>query len=443
MKTTKLSKLFVIQLFCILPFFGYSQQSNGNVVVMTLEECLNYAKENSVTLKQSKLDIADNEADILSAKGAFLPNVSASLGQSVNSNPLTTSGDKSSFSGSYGVDASMALYSGGKNKAAYQQSLIGGDIARYALAEQENSIEMAVTEVFVEILYATEQIEVAQQSLELTTKSLSRGEALLAAGSINRADLAQLESAKANDEYSVVVSQTALSELYIRLKQLLEISHEVTLQVDASKVSDIDINRIIPTVSEVYSVALDNRPEVKLAERYIESSILGEKIAKAAKLPTISLSAGTGVNHNSGSSFTFSSQLRGNYNASAGVTVSIPIFNGNKTKSAIIKSQNSIQSAELSLVQSQKSLYQTIESLHNMAINAKAKYVVSVKQLEATLKSLELTTEQYNLGMKNIIELLTEQDNYRESAQEQLINKYQLILNRALLEYYQTDSIKL
>ncbi len=416
---------------------GYSQQKE-----MTLEECLKYAKENSITLKQSKLQIEDRLSDQLRAKGVFLPSVSASISQGLGSNPL--SDDASNYySGSYGIDLAMPIYSGGTNRANLKQSAINTEIAELTFAEQVNSMEVAVTETFVQILYAMEQIEVSKKSLEISEKTLEQGKAYLEVGSINEADYALLESAKADSEYDVILAETTLSNLQVSLKHLLEISQDVKIAAVAPDLSSDAIMTKISSVSEVYDAAVEIRPEIEASNLAIAIAELDETIAKAGYLPTVSLTAGAGVSHNSSSSFTFSDQVRDNFSTTIGAKVSVPIFSNYENKTSVSKARNATTSASLSLVDAKKILYQTIETLHNNAQNAQAKYAVSKYKLTATEKSLELITEQYNEGLKNIIELLSEQDSFLTSSQDYLTNKYQFILNRALLEYYKTGLIKL
>ncbi len=420
---------------------GYSQP-RADALVMTLEECLEYAKANSITLQQAQIQIEDRFADEMSAKGAFLPSVSASIGQGLNSNPLAS--DASGvYTGSYGVDLSMPIYNGGSNKASMKQSLINTEIASLYYEEQLNTLEVSITELFVQILYAMEQIEVNKLSLELSDRILERGYIYHEVGSINSSDLAQLESARADSEYDVAVAQTTLSNLNVRLKHLLEISQDIDIFAVAPILADDIIKSPLPSVAEVYAAALDIRPEIKSSVLAVSSAELDQAIARSGYLPTVSLTAGTGVSHNSSSSYTFSGQMRENFSTSVGAGVSVPIFSKLKNKSNVAKAKNAVASASLSLTDAEKTLYQTIETLRNTASNAQIEYAASDYKLTANKKSLELSTEQYNLKLKNIIELLTEQDDYRDAAQEFLISKYQFILNKALLEYYQTNTIKL
>ncbi len=418
----------------------HGQQS----VTMSLEECLAYAKEQSITLQQAELLIEDSASQSLSAKGAMLPYVSGSVSQGLVGYPLSDSDSSGSiYSGSYGVDLSMTLYSGGGNRAQISKGALGEKIAVAERDEASNSLELSITEIYVEILYAMEQIKVAQSSLELSEKSEERGRAFLEVGSINEADFAQLESATATSRYDIVVAQTQLSNLYVALRYLLEIPIDLDFSIREIPISDEILLAAIPTSSDVYSSALESRPEIQSSKLYIKSAEADYTIAKSNFLPTLSLTAGTGVNHLSSSSYDFSSQMRNNFTTSVGLNLSIPIFSGYVNRSNVAIAQNSVKRASLSLTQSQKDLYQTIETLRNNAANSQALYAVSQYLLQSTLKSMELTQQQYEVGLKSTIELLTEQENYNQTCQEHLVNKYQLLLNKALLNYYKTNIIKL
>lgn len=437
MNRIKLWRLIAVAAICAMSSQTYAQQ-----MAMSLDECLEYAKTNSITLQKAKLQIDNSVQDQISAKGAFLPSVSGSISQSLSSYPLADDSDLN-YGGSYGVDASMTLYSGGENRASLKQSTIEAEISNLAYSEYANALEVAITEVYVEILYAMEQIGVAESTLELNLKNQQRGEALLEAGSISSVDFAQLESATATSRYSLVVAQTDLNSLYVNLRYLLEISHESDFVITQPDLSDAVLMSLIPPAVDVYNSALDTRPEILSSKLAISSAQLDETIAKSGYLPTVSLSAGTGVSHSSDSSYDFSSQLRDNFSTSVGLGVSIPIFSKYINRTSVAKASNNRQIAELSFSEAKKDLYQIIETLHNNASNAQAKFAVSQANLAATKKSMELTTEQYEVGMKNTIELLTEQDNYTQAEQDFLMNKYQLILNKALLNYYKTNVINL
>ena len=205
--------------------------------------------------------------------------------------------------------------------------------------------------------------------------------------------------------------------------------------------SDENVLAPLPTKKDVYIRALSLRPEMEASKLNVEASELGIGIAKSSYLPTISLSAGIGTNHTSGSDFTFGEQVKNGWNNSIGLSVSVPIFNNRQTKSAVQKAKLQYETSMLSLLDEQKTLYKTIEGLWLDANSAQQRYAAANEKLKSTQISYELISEQFNLGMKNTIELLTEKNNLLQAQQEQLQAKYMAILNMQLLKFYQGDQL--
>ena len=205
--------------------------------------------------------------------------------------------------------------------------------------------------------------------------------------------------------------------------------------------SDENVLAPLPTKKDVYIRALSLRPEIEASKLNVEASELGIGIAKSSYLPTISLSAGIGTNHTSGSDFTFGEQVKNGWNNSIGLSVSVPIFNNRQTKSAVQKAKLQYETSMLSLLDEQKTLYKTIEGLWLDANSAQQRYAAANEKLKSTQISYELISEQFNLGMKNTIELLTEKNNLLQAQQEQLQAKYMAILNMQLLKFYQGDQL--
>ncbi len=423
-----------------LPAHSYAESKHLN---MSLDECLEYAKDNSIVLKQAQLQVDSQEAEVVSSRGSFLPSISGGVSQSVSNYPTINSTPKSTYTGSYGLDLSLSLYKGGANRATLQRSGLGVDIANKEYEEFKNSLDVAITETFVEILYIIELIKVREKTIELHVKNEERGKVMLELGSINSADFAQLQSATASSRYDLVVAETQLSNLHVVLKNLLELTQGQTITIKDPNIPTEGLVEILPSVESVYTEALVFRPEILSSRLSVESAYLDTKIAESGFLPSLSLSAGTGISHSSSSDYTFSGQLRNNFSTSAGLSLSVPIFSGFKTRSSVRIARNTARIAELSLSDAEKNLYQTIETLHNNATTSQSQFVVSQYLVTSTKKSMELTQEQYEVGAKNIIELLTEQDNFTQAYQDLLTNKYQLILNRALLNFYKTNIIKL
>lgn len=205
--------------------------------------------------------------------------------------------------------------------------------------------------------------------------------------------------------------------------------------------NDENVLSPLPDKTDVYRSALIFRPEIEAGKLNVQTSDLNIKIARSGYLPTLSLTAGIGTSHANGSDFTFSEQIKQNWNNSLRFTISVPIFSNRQTKSAVEKAKIQKQTSELDLLDEQKTLYKTIESLWLDANNAQQQYAAAVKKLKSCQTSYELIQEQFNAGMKNTVELLTEKNNLLSAQQEMLQAKYMAILNMQLLKFYQGEQI--
>ena len=214
-------------------------------------------------------------------------------------------------------------------------------------------------------------------------------------------------------------------------------------EMDLYLLQVVDSSVLIPLrgKDDVYQTALNLRPEIESGKLNIQSSDLSIKMARAGYIPTLSLSAGIGTTNANGNDFSFSEQVKQNWNNSIGLTLSIPIFDKRQTKSTINKAKLQMQTSQLDLMDEQKTLYKTIESLWLSANSAQQQYVAAAQKLKSTEASYALVSEQFNVGMKNTVELLTEKNNLLSAQQETLQAKYTAILNAGLLRFYQGEEI--
>ena len=265
----------------------------------------------------------------------------------------------------------------------------------------------------------------------------------MAAGEISKSELAQLKSQVSNDQYLLVTAQTNLENYKLQLKQMLELEDNQNMNLDTLSINENDILSPLPAKKDVYQTALALRPEIQSSKTEIQSADLNVRMAKAGYMPTVSLSAGIGTNHSSGSNFTFSEQVKNGWNNSIGLTLSLPLFSNRETKSAIEKAKIQYESSQLDLTNAQKSLYKEIESIWLDASSAQQQFVAAESKLKSCRSSYELINEQFSLGMKNIIELLTEKNNLMSAQQERIQAKYMALLNRTLLTFYSGKEIDL
>lgn len=420
-----------------------------------LQSCIDYALEQNITIRKNRVTAESVQIDVKTAKAALFPSLSFSTSQQVMNRPyqetssmvsgseIISSSNKTSYTGNYGLNASWTLYNGSKRLKTIKQEQLNNQVAELDVATSENSIQESIAQVYIQILYAAEAVRVNENTLEVSIAQRDRGQQLLNAGSIAKSDFAQLEAQVSTDRYQLVTAQTTLQDYKLQLKQLLELDGENEMNIYLPALSDENVLAPLPTKKDVYVSALALRPEIEASKLNVEASELGIDIAKSSYFPTISLSAGMGTNHTSGSDFTFSEQVKKGWNNSIGLSVSVPIFNNRQTKSAVQKAKLMRETSMLSLLDEQKTLYKTVEGLWLDANSAQQRYAAANEKLKSTQISYDLVSEQFNLGMKNTIELLTEKNNLLQAQQEQLQAKYMAILNTQLLKFYQGDKLTL
>ena len=393
--------------------------------------------------------------DVSEAKAGLLPSLSGAVTQGVNYRPFQESGgnfvnggiatsaaDKATQNGSYGINAQWVVWNGGKNKMNVTNAQYTQQLAAYDTQTQANKIKEQIAQLYVQILYMVEAEKVNRVLLAQDSTICARGQQMVSVGSMSKADLAQLQSQVSQGRYNVVNVQTQIADAKVQLKQLLEIPASEAFDVQSVDVTDAEVLNSIPGKENIYASALDSRPEVKRSLLAIEQSQLSTKIAKSGYMPTISLSGGLGDSHMTGSQTNWAKQMKNNFSGTLGVTVSIPIFDNRKNKSAVERAKVAETTAQLDLQDTQKQLYQTIETYWLNATNSQAKYVAAKSSVESLSTSYELMTEQFNLGLKNIAELLNSRANLLNAQQTMLQDKYTALLNRNLLSFYAGDELK-
>ena len=421
--------------------------------VWTLEDCIGYAIENNITIRQSRLNTESAAADIMAAKGNMFPSLSFSASQTVFNRPfqdntttisgteILTSNSSTSYTGSYGLNAQWTLFNGGRIRKTLKQNEIAYEQSELDSQTQTNSILEAIASAYVQILYADESVKVNRNTLEVSIAQCERGKELLDAGSISAPDYAQLQAQVSNDRYQLVVSENSLADYKLQLKQLLELEPGEEMEIAIDSLSDMAAAAALPDKMEVYESALVSRPEIKAAELAVESSEMGVRLSRSGYYPSVSLSAGIGTNHTSGTDFTFAEQLKNGWNNSAGLTVSVPIFNNRQTKSSVQKAKLQYTYSQLELTAAKKDLYKTIEGIWLDAYSAQQQFTAAQDNVRSTEISYYLVNEQFGLGMKNTVELLTEKNNYLSAQQQLLQAKYMAILNTKLLQFYAEGTI--
>lgn len=415
----------------------------------TMQECIDYAMQNNITLQKARLSQQSAVEDVKGSKGALLPTVSASANQSLGYRPWQDTGsttvtngmvntkvDKTYLNGSYGVNAQWTVWNGNKNTNNVKLNKLSGQQAELQVAETANSIQERIAQLYVQILYLDESIKVSKASLETSQKNEERGKEMVEVGKMSKADLAQLTAQRASDEYNVVDAQAQMANYKLQLKQLLELTGEEEFDVVIPQTTDDQALAEIPALQNIYQQALLSRPEIESSKLAIESSDLNVKIAKAGWLPSLSLSGSFSTSTNSLSSNGWSNQMKTNFSTQAGLTLSVPLFDGRQTRTSVNKAKIQRQQAQLDLQDQQKTLYQTIEGYWLDANTNQQRFRAAQTTVESEQQSYDLLAEKFNLGLTNIIELMNGKDKLLSAQQNRLQSKYQTILNQQLLRFY-------
>lgn len=418
----------------------------------TLQECIDYAMQHNITLQRAKLQQLSAKEDVSQSKAALLPSLNASTSHNLGYRPWQDSGittvtngtvntkvDKASYNGSYGLNASWTVWNGNRNRNQVKLNRLTEEQAELEIQETANSIQEKIAQLYVQILYLKEAVKVNEASLETSRKNEERGREMVEVGKMSKADLAQLSAQRSNDEYNIVSAQAQVENYKLQLKQLLEILGDEAFDVatpDAAMTTNEMALADVPALMSVYEQALATRPEIQSAAMAVKSSDVSIDIAKAGRMPTVSLQASASASTNSLANNDWSDQMKSNFNTGAGVSVSVPIFDQRQTKTNVNKARIQRESNLLALQDQQKQLYQTIENYWLDATTNQQKFRAAMATVESEQQSYDLLQEKFNVGLTNIVELMAGKDKLLVAKQNQLQSKYMTILNLQMLKFY-------
>lgn len=409
----------------------------------TLQTCLEYALENNIQVRQSRVGELSGLEDTELAKAQLFPSLSASVTQGFVNYPSSDATENNSYSGNYNLNANWTLFDGGKRTKEIKKSKIQNEVDKLSTEETEDDIQIAIVQAYLQVMYAMESVKINENTVETAKAERDRAKELYKAGSISSVDLAQLESQYSTDKYQLVVAQTSLDNYKLQLKQLLELDIMDEIKLDMPDIAEEHILTPLPDKETIYMTSLSVMPQIRSSELAIEMAELEKQQAKSSYWPTLSLSAGVGTGHVSGTDYNFGNKIWRNFNESIGLTISIPIFANRENKTAYNKARLALTTSQLDLLNSQKELLQTVESIYLDAVSAQSQYLSATERLSYIQQSFQLTEEQFFLGMKNTLEMLTEKNNLLTAQQEVLQAKYMAIMNIQLLNIYQKKPVDL
>lgn len=411
----------------------------------TLKDCIDYALEHNISVKTARLSVLSAEEDVKEARAKLFPSLSFSTTHQGGYRPFADDGgtyeDKGTYSGDYGLNASWTVWDGNANRNTLKLQKIVGQQEQLQLEESINSIREQILQLYVQILYVAEAVEVDRQILDISRQNAARGEEMYKVGSLSRADLSQLEAQVATDEYNLVNMQGQLEDYKQQMKYLLRLDYDVVFDLAVPSSTDGQALAAVPSVSEVLDSALAVRPEIRNALLGVESGNVSIDIAKAGRMPSVSLSGGIGTNTMSGTGTAWGSQMKGNFNGSLGVTLSIPIFDNRATKTSVNKAEIALQQSKAEVDDAKAQLALTIQGYWINATTNQERFKAAGVSVSSAQDSYELLSEQFSLGLKNIVELTTAKTTLLNAQQSRLESKYTAILYLKLLDFYKGETL--
>lgn len=415
--------------------------------VWSLQDCIAYALENNITVKDASLNKSLAEVNYSKSKSSRLPNLFGNASQSFSNgntiDPITSNYVTDQIhSTNVGINTSVTLFQGNQitneikqNKLLLEQSIFEEEV-------EKNNIVLNILETYLQTLFSKENIAIAESNLEVSEKEVKRAKARLDAGSIALTDYTEAQSQAATNKYNLITAKNDYQQYIIALKQLLELPPLQNIEIE-DVTNNLDFINLELNKEAVYTKALDILPEIEASNLNIAANKKELDIAKGGYLPTLALTGSVGSGYTSINSNTFSDQFDVNFNQKLGLTLSIPIFNRNQTKAAVQTATLNIEKAEIQKQNAEKELYKKVETAYQNALSAQEQVIASETSKIAAEESFKLAQKKYELGDLSTTDLVISQNTYTNAQQNYLQAKYLNILYHQLLQFYQGNDIKL
>ena len=405
-------------------------------------DCVDYAREHNISIRKSRLSEQTGVYDIEEAKAQWQPTLDFATSHTYTNTPWGK-GDKNVYASSYGFNAGWTVWNGGERENNIRRSVVRSEIDRINTAELLRGVETDILEIYLNILYAREAIAISREAVALSEAQADRARQLMEAGKMSRVDYSRLNSQCEQDRYELVSAQATLQTRRMELKQILELGIDTELCLKPLDGTDELVMAELPPIADSYEKAIDTDMRLRGLEAEKKSSEIDVAIARAGNMPRISLNAGVGTGFISPGDSGFGTGLKQAWNENIGLTLSIPILDNRKTKTAVARSRVAQLDAQLDIDNRMTQLSQLIEASYTDTRSAQARYIAAQQQLESARLTDELTNEQFALGYVNTVELMTAHNAYVEAQHAVLQAKYMAILGQKMIEFYRTAKITL
>ncbi len=432
-------KIFSI-LFLIL--FGLSSQAQ--IKQWTLPECVAYALENNITIKQSELDVKETSINKKDVIGNFLPTVNGSASHSwskgLSQDPVTfdaVSATTKTLSG--GISSNISIFNGLRNLNQLHRSNLQILASKYQLDDIKDDISLFVANSFLQILFNKEQLKVLQSQQEVSNQELKRTSDLVEAGALPKGDILEIQATLASQEQQIVNTENSILISKINLAQIMLIA-------DYENFDIVDVDYEVPPTSilnespqTIFYKAQESRNEIKIAETNLEIAKDNLKIFRGGLLPSLSGFYSFNTNYFTSELFdtpSFTSQISDNKRHNFGLQLNIPMLNGFAQKNNVGRNKINVERSKNQLEQVRLNLETKVYQSYNDTKGALKAYEAALKTLEARNEAFKYSQERYNVGLLNAFDFSQSQNRLEVAQSEVIRTKYDYIFKLKVLEYY-------
>ena len=445
-----------ILLFIITFFLASLGSIHPQEKVWSLEECVKYAIDNNIQIKQQVLQTHLQENSLEQSKFTLLPtlNGQASHNYSFNRTLDQTTYqyvDQNGQSNQFYIGGSLNLFNGLQNYNTIRKNKYQLLASELDLQSIKDNISLSIALAYLQILLNNELVTTTGNQLQITNQQIDRTKKMFDAGSVAKGSLLQIEAQAASEELQLINLKNQLDISYLNLTQMLELQSPEGFKVLIPEIS-IDTNiAITGSVNDIFTQAQGLRPEIKSAELNLTVSELDLKIARGGRSPRLSMnhSVGTmysnirqkiiGIDPVSGpvyGEYPFSEQFNDNMNYGVGFSLTLPILNGWQVNTNISNSRLNIENSRYTLENEKKQLYKNIQQSYADAVAALKKYSASMKALTSMEESFRYTEQKFNVGMVTPVDYNAAKTQLLNTQSDMAQAKYEFIFKTKVLDFY-------
>lgn len=429
-----------ILILAILSAFASQAQNK----LWTLQECVNHALENNITVKQSALDLQQSEINKKDAFGNFLPTLNASASHSwsigLGQDPVTFNAVNSTTKNlAGGISSGVDIFKGLQNINQLHRSNLQILASQYQLDKIKDDVSLLVANGFLQILFNKEQLKVLLAQQIVSEEELTRTTQLVDAGALPKGDLLEIQATIATQEQQIVNAENAVLLSKIQLAQTLLVKDYETFDVVNEDYLLPSSSILTESPNSIIAKAKEERYDIKIAQTNVEIAEDNIKIAKGVLLPSLRGSYSFSTNYFTSGLFDtddFESQVSDNKSHNFSLQLSIPIFNGFSARNNVERNKVSSERAKVQLEQANLDMETAVYQAYNDTKGAKKAFEAAQTTLAARKEAFNYSRERYNIGMLNAFDFSQSQNRFEAAQSDVIRTKYDYIFKLKVLEFY-------